>query len=411
MERKMELFMQAMGAALENRAVCWGSEVGPETLMWILRMAQSHRVLPMVYQAVGRSPGLQAADRASVEWMRRATRQMIVLQTRKTAEFMPLLEKLQNAGLQPILVKGIICRRLYPNPDYRLSTDEDIWIPPEQFEACHQVLTDWGLSAPKTALDSYEVSYRGNSSALYLEIHKTLFPGENEAYGDLNRFFDEARNRMVILDGIPTLCPTDHMLYLICHAFKHFLHSGFGIRQVCDMILYANAFGPEIDWLLLLECCRQIRAEQFAAGLFRIGRKYLGFSLEKSKYPLQWQAIYVDESPLLEDILLSGVYGSAEKSRLHSSTITLQAVANQKQGIRRKDGVLKSLFPDPKSLEKRYPYLKTNPLLLPVAWADRILRYGKESAAPGGNRVADSVRVGKERTELLKKYGILDKKG
>lgn len=411
MERKMELFMQAMEAALKNSEVSWGTEVEPETLMWILRLAQTHRVLPMVYQAVGKSPGLREADGASVAWMHRATRQMIVLQSRKNAEFMPLLEKLQNAGLQPILVKGIICRRLYPNPDYRLSTDEDIWIPPEQFEACHRILTGLGLSAPKSGLDSYEVPYRGNGSALYLEIHKTLFPAGNEAYGDLNRFFDNARSRAITVDGVPTLCPTDHMLYLICHAFKHFLHSGFGIRQVCDMILYANAFGPEIDWLLLLERCRQIRAEQFAAGLFRIGRKYLGFSLEKSRYPLQWQAIYVDESPLLEDILLSGVYGGAEKTRLHSSNITLQAVVNQKQGNRRKDGVVKSLFPDSKSLEKRYPYLKTNPLLLPVAWADRILRYGKESAAPGGNRATDSVRVGKERVELLKKYGILDKKG
>lgn len=410
MERKMELFMQAMGAALENREVAWGPEVDSGTLLWILQLAQAHRVLPMVYQALGSCPGLQEADRGSVSRLRRSTRQMIVLQTRKTAEFLPLLDKLCLAGVQPLLVKGIICRRLYPNPDYRLSTDEDIWIPPEQFESCHRILSDWGLSTSGTGMDSYEVPYRGNGSELYLEIHKSLFPGESEAYGDLNRFFADARSRAVTLDGVPTLCPTDHMLYLICHAFKHFLHSGFGIRQVCDMILYANAFGPEIDWLWILDCCRQIRAEQFAAGLFRIGRKYLHFSLEKSRYPLQWQAIYVDEGLLLEDILLSGIYGSAEKSRLHSSTITLQAVANQKKGIRRRDGVLKSLFPAPKTLENRYPYLKTSPLLAPVAWTDRILRYGKESVA-GENRPTDSARVGKERVELLRKYGILDKKG
>lgn len=32
---------------------------------------------------------------------------------------------------------------------------------------------------------------------------------------------------------------SDHLFYLICHALKHFYHSGFGIRQVCDILLFA----------------------------------------------------------------------------------------------------------------------------------------------------------------------------
>ena len=409
MKREMELFMEAMGAAVVDEQVKWGGEVTPEELLWILNMAQAHKVLPMVYQAVHRCPAAKKADGGTMLRFRQSSIQMVMLQTRKTAEFLPLLQKLREEGVEPLLVKGITCRRLYPNPDHRLSTDEDILIPPENFEKCHRVLTQYGLETKDPAGESYEVPYTGKRSSLYLEIHKSLFPADNEAYGDLNRFFADVRSRAVEADGVPTLCPTDHMLYLICHAFKHFLHSGFGVRQVCDMMLFANAYGPEIDWLKILDRCRQIRAEQFAAGLFRIGRRYLHFSLEESRYPLQWQAIYVEEGPLLEDILMSGVYGSAEKSRQHSSNITLQAVIRQKKGGKKSDGVMKSLFPSAKAMESRYPYLKEHKYLLPVAWAERIVKYGKESAGAADNNPGDSIRIGSERVELLKKYGVLDK--
>ena len=406
MIRESELFMEALGAALKNQTVSWGADIGPEAVRSVLTIAEAHRVLPMVYQAVLPCSGAAALDPDLRRKYRRTTMQMVMLQTRRTAEFLPLLQKLKAAGAEPLVVKGITCRRLYPNPDHRLSSDEDVLVPPEKFSLCHEILTEYGLAADDPE-DTHEVSYRGPASSLYLEIHKSLFPAQSQAYGDLNRYFANVRDRAVEQDGIPTLCPTDHMLYLIFHAFKHFLHSGFGIRQVCDMMLYANTWGKEMDWLHILDCCRKIRAEQFAAGLFRIGEKYLHFSPEEAGYPKEWQAIYVDEAPLMEDILQSGVYGSAEKSRQHSSTITLNAVAAQKQG-KRPAGVMKTLFPSAKDLEKRYPYLKENKLLLPVAWADRILKYGKESGA-ADNNAADSLRIGKERVDLLKRYGILDK--
>lgn len=69
---------------------------------------------------------------------------------------------------------------------------------------------------------------------------------------------------------------------MICHAFKHFLHSGFGIRQVCDIVLFANAYGREI------------------------GQKYLTFDPSLAGYPQEWQEIQVDEQLMLDDLLDAG---------------------------------------------------------------------------------------------------------
>lgn len=401
MKRSHELFLQALSAALKNEYVPWDHPLSRNEWEEILSLAEAHRVLPMVFQAVYACPAAKLADKRLMTFYRSCAIQMVALQTWKSAEFHPLLQALQEAGIQPLVVKGVTCRELYPNPDHRLSSDEDVLIDPEQFAACHRVLTEFGLTTRDPDSDSYEIGYVRPDSSLYVEIHRSLFPEEHTAYGDMNRFFTDVRSRAVQQRGVPTLHPTDHMLYLLCHAFKHFLHSGFGVRQVCDLILYANAYGSQIDWNYILTCCREIRAEQFAAGLFRIGWKYFGFSLEQSRYPLQWQAIYVDETFLLEDILQAGVYGSADKDRLHSSSLTLHAVSNQKQGT--SGSIFKTLFPSARDMEGKYPYLKDKPMLLPIAWTDRILKYSKSTANP-----TDSIRIANNRIQLLKKYGVLD---
>lgn len=407
MTDREERFLQALQASLLGKQVNWDQPMTSDDWAALLALADTHKVLPMIYQAVYACPAAVSCPAELSATCRARVRRLVLLQTQKTQRFRELLRKLKEAGGKPLVVKGLICRELYPNPDHRMSSDEDLLIPKSQFALFHKLLTDAGMATPDPEGRSYETPYAQPGGSLYLEIHTSLFPPDSPVFREFNRFFRDAHRRAVLQNGIPTLEPTEHMLFLILHAFKHFLHSGFGIRQVCDIILYANAWGQDIDWQWLLESCRAVRAERFAAGLFRIGWKYLGFSLDKSGYPLSWQAIYVEELPLLQDILSSGVYGSADRSRQHSSTITLRAVETRQTHAA--TGVLRSVFPPVSSLEQRYSYLKEKPWLLPVAWTERLVRYGRETRKTANNAPGESIRIGKERLELLRRYGILDK--
>ena len=188
------------------------------------------------------------------------------------------------------------------------------------------------------------------------------------------------------------------------------MHSGFGIRQVCDIVLFANAYGKEIDWIRILQQCREIHADLFTAALFQIGQKYLTFDPSRAGYPQEWQEIQVDEQLMLDDLLEAGIYGDGTMSRKHSSNITLNAVSAQKQGKKSDHSVLKTLFPPAKSMEGRYPYLKKHPYLLPVAWISRILKYHQETSKSRDNGAAQAVSIGNQRIELFREYHILDKK-
>ena len=400
-----ELFLQALQAALENRSADWVEPLSDEQWHRLMTMAQTHQVLPMIYQAVSRCPAARSTQALSA--YRGQIFQQVAIQAKKTMAFLPLLKKLSDAGVAPMVVKGIVCRSLYPNPDFRMSSDEDVLIPPEKMDLCHQILTEYGMLTSDDLAD-FEVSYTKPGTPLYLEMHKSLFSPDSEAYGDLNRFFLDCRSRSVTIRAegfdVPTMCPTDHLFYLICHAFKHFLHSGFGIRQVCDIVLFANTHGSQIQWETVLENCRSIRADKFAAAMFRMGHEHLTFDPEKACWPECWREISVDYSAMLEELLQAGVFGNSDMNRKRSSNITLGAVTAQKQG-RKKSGLLRSLFPPVSTLQGRYPWLKKFPFLLPIAWLLRILTYGKTHS---GADAAESIKIGNARVALMRQYGILD---
>lgn len=412
MDAVNQAFLQILRAALLGQPA--EPELSPPEWQQLLNMSQTHKVLPLVFEAVCACPSLQKAEPSYLQAVRRQAMQQVVLQILRTDEFLALNRRLRSAGITPVVVKGLVCRSLYPRPDHRPSSDEDILIPAGQFDSAHRILLEFGMQAAEDEqelTDAYEVPYRKEGSPLFIELHKQLFPPESEAYGDLNRFFDGIFDRACTetLQGEPvcTMAPTDHMFYLICHCFKHFLHSGFGLRQVCDIILYANRFGSRIDWEMLLANCRAIRADKFAAALFRIGQLYLTFDPESACFPHCWQSLRVDEAPMLAELLDAGIYGGSTTSRKHSSSITLEAVAAQKQGQKQKNSLLLSAFPPAKQLQGRYPYLKKWPVLLPAAWCHRLWHYARE-VRQDRNSASDALKMGQDRIRLLREYGILD---
>lgn len=244
------------------------------------------------------------------------------------------------------------------------------------------------------------MSYTKDGSPLYIELHRRLFDSAEDAHDELNHFFVDLNP--VEIDGFLAMPPHEHLLYLLLHAYKYFVRSGIGLRQFCDIGLWARAYHAEIDWQRLYEQCESVHAATFAAAAFRIARDYLGIDFD---LPTPWDAS-IDVEPLLHDTLCGGVYGSNDLTRLHSSTVTLNAVKASRTG--EKSSVLRTLFPKREYLERRYPYLKKRPYLLPVAWVQRLVHYASEKRSDADSSASGSIKLAKERIELMKRYDILD---
>lgn len=396
----LRAFLQQQPAALElTKEQDWAR-------LW--HLARQQKVLPMAADTL--CPPLRAAgaDGAMLRAVRREAVGDMTAQIRRFSAFARLYEALEEAGCTPLLVKGAVCRGLYPKPDLRVSADEDLLVRPEELPRVRTAAEALGWKI-HGAEDAQVTACLDMETGAYVELHRTLFPAGDRSYGWMNDFFagafeDKVRVRLEGKDYW-TLSPQMHLLYLILHACKHFLHSGVGIRQVCDICLFVCAWGETLDWAALAAQLRRARAEVFAANLLDIGRRFLGFD----RYPPQAErwladcASKLDCDALLEDLLAAGIYGGSSEERLHSSLITLNAVADGSDGhgIRR---VVRTVFPARRALEGKYSYLRERPWLLPAAWAQRLVTY---RAQKSGASARESLEIGARRVQLLKKYGMI----
>lgn len=388
-----------------TKAAVSGGELPTEAVDWpaMFTLANQQKLLPILFEAVRKTPA--AGENAPLfAAIKQQVIGQVLNQTVRSAEFADLYRSLRAAGLHPVVVKGQLCSRLYPLRDHRISADDDLFIPEGEFFACHQALLANGLTTDTPADElptADEVSYTKKDSPLYIELHRHLFDSAQDAHDELNHFFADIAP--VEVDGFLTMPPHEHLLYLILHAYKHFVYSGIGLRQFCDIGLWARAYHDQIDWQRLHDQCAGVHAATFAAAAFRIARTYLGIDFD---LPGLWDGD-VDVEPLLHDTLCGGVYGSNSYTRLHSSTVTLNAVKASRTGG--KSSVLRTVFPKRAYLERRYPYLKKRPYLLPVAWVQRIVHYAGERSG-ADNSASGSLKLARERIELMKLYGIMDEK-
>lgn len=407
MEAYQIQLLEALGAALtgEPCGLCLEGEK-PWRALW--QLAAEQKVTALVMDVL--APLLRQQGGGFLPDLRGEVFHTVSTQVRKSRAFQGVYRRLEEAGLHPLVVKGIVCRGLYPKPDLRISADEDLLLPQREIPGALRVLEACGLSVGK-ADEEQVISCISHETGLYLELHRTLFAPSSAAYGSWNRYFEDCAQRAVPVKeegGVyHTLCPQDHLLYLILHSLKHFLHSGFGIRQVCDICLFTLTCGEEIQWPTLSAALEETRADLFTANLLEIGRQYLRLG----PYPAEvtaWMEGFgknLDCQPLLEDLLSGGIYGGSTDQRRHSSLITLHAV-EEGAASHPASRLLRTLFPSSRELQGGYPYLRQKPWLLPAAWVQRIFRYGRSHQGQG-DAPRESIEIGEHRVELLKKYQVI----
>lgn len=386
------------------KAAVSGGEVTAENVDWpaVFALAGQQKLLPIVFETARKTPAAEE-NAALFAAVKQQVIGQVLHQTMRTSEFAGLYQKLRAAGLHPIVVKGQLCSRLYPLKDHRISADDDLYTPDAEFMACHEQFLTNGLrtGTPADELASAdEVPYTKDGSPLYIELHRHLFDSAEDSHDELNHFFADLNP--VEIDGLLAMPPHEHLLYLLLHAYKHFVRSGIGLRQFCDIGLWARAYHAEIDWQRLHEQCESVHAATFAAAAFHIAGDYLGIEFD---LPAPWDGS-IDVEPLLHDTLCGGVYGSNDLTRLHSSTVTLNAVKASRTG--EKSSVLRTVFPKREYLERRYPYLKKRPYLLPVAWVQRLAHYAGEKKTGADSSASGSIKLARERIELMKRYGVMD---
>ena len=105
----------------------------------IVELAKEQNLLALVLEeAVKHSSYL---ERTESEKEKRIATGVVAGQTKRTQAFLQLYKEFVKNDLYPIVMKGLICRKLYGKlEDHRPSGDEDILIHPKEYAAMKAIL-------------------------------------------------------------------------------------------------------------------------------------------------------------------------------------------------------------------------------------------------------------------------------
>lgn len=408
MEKTNLEFLSLLKSSLKNEKYD-GEKIDFEDLVYIYKMSEIHHVVPMIYNAAYNEDFFKECDANFQAMFKSSAFRYIFSQIQRTNHFLEVYKKLSEKNIKILVFKGIIFRNMYNNPDDRISSDEDILIKKEDYEKVKEFFLSEGFEFIDKG---EECAYFSKSTGLCIEVSTSLFSHESKAYGHLNKLFEDVFEKSIKINidkiDILTLSHEQHLIYIVFHNMKHFLTGGFGIRQVADFSKYIETYGEYINWEKFWSDLNDLNYDTFALNLIEISLKYLGFNDDKITYPdnitsfdelKNSQKYYINSESLINDILDAGVFGASTMDRKHTALMTLDAVEDKKKSNR-----LKAVFPNVNYLKDNYTYLQKYPILLPVAWGQRILSYLKKNKT---SSYINTMELGKQRIELLKEYKII----
>ena len=408
MEKTNLEFLSLLKSSLKNEKYD-GEKIDFEDLVYIYKMSEIHHVVPMIYNAAYNEDFFKECDANFQAMFKSSAFRYIFSQIQRTNHFLEVYKKLSEKNIKILVFKGIIFRNMYNNPDDRISSDEDILIKKEDYEKVKEFFLSEGFEFIDKG---EECAYFSKSTGLCIEVSTSLFSHESKAYGHLNKLFEDVFEKSIKINldkiDILTLSHEQHLIYIVFHNMKHFLTGGFGIRQVADFSKYIETYGEYINWEKFWSDLKDLNYDTFALNLIEISLKYLGFNDDKITYPdnitsfdelKNSQKYYINSESLINDILDAGVFGASTMDRKHTALMTLDAVEDKKKSNR-----LKAVFTNVNYLKDNYTYLQKYPILLPVAWGQRILSYLKKNKT---SSYINTMELGKQRIELLKEYKII----
>lgn len=405
----MRDFLSVLNRAIHGKeSEKFPADADPERLVQLVKL---HKLLPIIVQSEKDTE--EFSSHPVYDKVRQDALSSAVAQIKRTESFKILYRKMNENGIFPIVLKGVVCRNLYGEMgDFRISGDEDILIKKEDFSKTDTFLKKEGFQPDKDNLSEnaisllQEVTYTSPDSDLRLEVHLNPIGKEDLFRRKMNEFFedvsDDFREEKSGDITIRTMNCTKQFLFLIFHAFKHLTVSGFGIRMVCDILLYMEKYSDKIDFEYIHSALKEVNGEGFFADLVFIGNKYLGFSFSSAGEESCPEA-------LLEDILESGIYGNHTQARRTSVHMVHSAMAERGSSseLGKVRLVFDTVFPPKERLLENCPELERKPWLIFDVYIKRMVRFISHNKKGKGNLATESMKIGQKRIELLKKYKLL----
>lgn len=337
-------------------------------LKQLLIMARKHSVASMVCMALEKTTILADADEETKkQWLEvknKAIRKNMLLDSERKV----LLHQLETEGIWYMPLKGSILKDWYPKPGMREMADNDILFDPSKREQVREIFQSRGykvVSFKKSNHDEYEKLPIYN-----FEMHVSLFHG---MYKELSAQYEDVKEKLLPVDGTTyqfAFTPEDFYVFVLAHAYKHYSHSGTGVRTLADIYVMNRHLDGIMKWGKVENKLARLGITEYEKNSRTLAEK-----LFSTVHPLSEIELTRDEEEMLRYYCDATTYGTID-NRVHNRLHELQKNAENVTLWTKLKYCVVRLFPGREFCKFHYPFIYKHPWALPFFWVWRIADKG-----------------------------------
>lgn len=230
-----------------------------------------------------------------------------------------MVEKMREAGIYTLLVKGQGVAQCYERPLWRSCGDVDFFLSDENYEKAKEFLKPLASSVEEEHVREKHLGL--SIDPWVVELHGSLYSGlssrvEKELDDVYLDTFYRGNVRSWMNDKVQVfeLAVENGVFYVFTHILQHFYKGGIGLRQICDWCRLLWTYRDKMNVSILERrlCRAGLMSEWKAFGALAI--EYLGFpkdsmpllDVRSKKEDVRWRK---KADRIMEFILKSGNMG------------------------------------------------------------------------------------------------------
>lgn len=307
-----------LSLALHNKAL---ERLSPDVdYARVIAVAESHKVMALLHPVLEHA-GLQESiwkivDRKGEQTVRQSYRLLMLSRY--------VIGLLKENGIDAILLKGCGTAAWYPVPELRKSGDIDLLFKSEdETRKALQILAQQGFVTTEDQPANHHIVCESRDS-VSLELHMSLAePFDSEK---TNRFLADcqkeyfAHRRVVDCMGVAFELASDgyHAFYLLLHMLQHYVRAGFGVKLLCDWVVFWESPLSEEEKKIFLRLTQESGTFGFAVMMTRVCVKYLGLREKQVEFLMQTEPKDVCDltEELMAEIFEAEEFGHSSKDRM-----------------------------------------------------------------------------------------------
>ncbi len=270
------------------------------------------------------------------------------------------LESIENElgkkQVKYMLLKGSVLREYYPQSKMRQMSDIDILFDETKRDDVAEIMKNRGFSVTNNSDNSDDYF---KAPFYTFEFHRNLFFEGADFCPDLGNVWDKAiadDNKKYLYH----MDLNDMYIYNICHMYKHFIKSCCGIRFLIDNYLFLKKENDKLNWNYIEKRFNEI-------GILDFERKTRALTFNI----FDGNILTDDDAKQLYYYTSFGIYGNSSGTAVQNYSKLRENNSKSAAGI---GFVFKRIFPDKKTMECYYPYVKKRPYLIGLAYIQRLFK-------------------------------------